>query len=501
MQTPILKMQHITKEFTGVKALKDANLDLYAGEVHALVGENGAGKSTLMKILTGIHQKNGGTIEFMGKPLHLKSPKEAQDMGIIIVHQELNMMNHLSVAENIFIGREEKKLGFWLDDKSINKKTAELFQKLGISISPTETIGNLTVGKQQMAEIAKAISYHAKIIIFDEPTAALTETEINELFCMIADLKKKGVGMIYISHRMDEIERITDRVTVMRDGEYIGTVNTKDTTKDEIINMMVGRVIYEDPKTQSTVSDDAETVLQVNNLTMYPNVKNASFSLKKGEILGFAGLMGAGRTELARAIFGADKPDSGTVFIHGKRAEISSPMDAVANGIGYLSEDRKRYGVAVDLSISENSVMPSLKKFSSLGFVNSAAIHKVSSEYCEKLKTKTPSVHQLVRNLSGGNQQKVVIAKWLIQNSEILIFDEPTRGIDVGAKSEIYTLMNELAQMGKSIIMISSELTEVLRMSDRIIVMCEGRITGELDIKDANQEEIMKLATKRESAG
>ncbi|MBQ7951419.1 MAG: sugar ABC transporter ATP-binding protein [Clostridia bacterium] len=501
MQTPILKMQHITKEFTGVKALKDANLDLYAGEVHALVGENGAGKSTLMKILTGIHQKNGGTIEFMGKPLHLKSPKEAQDMGIIIVHQELNMMNHLSVAENIFIGREEKKLGFWLDDKSINQKTAELFQKLGISISPTETIGNLTVGKQQMVEIAKAISYHAKIIIFDEPTAALTETEINELFCMIADLKKKGVGMIYISHRMDEIERITDRVTVMRDGEYIGTVNTKDTTKDEIINMMVGRVIYEDPKTQSTVSDDAETVLQVNNLTMYPHVKNASFSLKKGEILGFAGLMGAGRTELARAIFGADKPDSGTVFIHGKRAEISSPMDAVANGIGYLSEDRKRYGVAVDLSVSENSVMPSLKKFSSLGFVNSAAIHKVSSEYCEKLKTKTPSVHQLVRNLSGGNQQKVVIAKWLIQNSEILIFDEPTRGIDVGAKSEIYTLMNELAQMGKSIIMISSELTEVLRMSDRIIVMCEGRITGELDIKDANQEEIMKLATKRESAG
>ncbi len=501
MQTPILKMQHITKEFTGVKALKDASLDLYAGEVHALVGENGAGKSTLMKILTGIHQKNGGTIEFMGNPLHLKSPKEAQDMGIIIVHQELNMMNHLSVAENIFIGREEKKLGFWLDDKTINKKTEELFQKLGISINPTETIGNLTVGKQQMVEIAKAISYHAKIIIFDEPTAALTETEINELFCMIADLKKKGVGMIYISHRMDEIERITDRVTVMRDGEYIGTVNTQDTTKDEIINMMVGRVIYEDPKTKSTVADDAETVLQVNNLTMYPSVKNASFSLKKGEILGFAGLMGAGRTELARAIFGADKSDSGTVFIHGKRAEISSPMDAVANGIGYLSEDRKRYGVAIDLSVSENSVLPSLKNFSSFGFVNTGAINKVSKEYCEKLKTKTPSVHQLVRNLSGGNQQKVVIAKWLIQNSEILIFDEPTRGIDVGAKSEIYTLMNELAQMGKSIIMISSELTEVLRMSDRIIVMCEGKITGELEIENANQEEIMKLATKRESAG
>lgn len=501
METPILKMEHITKEFTGVKALKDANLDLYPGEVHALVGENGAGKSTLMKILTGIHQKSGGRIEFMGKELNLKGPKEAQDMGIIIVHQELNMMNHLSVAENIFIGREEKKAGFWLDDTAIRKKSEELFQKLGISINPSETIGNLTVGKQQMVEIAKAISYHAKIIVFDEPTAALTETEINELFRMISDLKKKGVAMIYISHRMDEIERITDRVTVMRDGEYIGTVNTRDTTKDEIINMMVGRVIYEDPKTESTVKEDAQVVLKVEGITMEPHVKNASFSLRKGEILGFAGLMGAGRTELARAIFGADKPDSGKVYIHGKRVEISSPMDAVEAGIGYLSEDRKRYGVAIDLSVAENSVLTALKKFSHLGFVNSGAIHRASKEYCEKLKTKTPSVYQLVRNLSGGNQQKVVIAKWLIQNSDILIFDEPTRGIDVGAKSEIYTLMNELAQMGKSIIMISSELTEVLRMSDRIIVMCEGRITGELDIKDANQEEIMKLATKRENAG
>ncbi|MBQ7792020.1 MAG: sugar ABC transporter ATP-binding protein, partial [Clostridia bacterium] len=324
-------------------------------------------------------------------------------------------------------------------------------------------------------------------------------TEINELFRMIADLKQKGVGMIYISHRMDEIERITDRVTVMRDGEYIGTVNTKDTTKDEIINMMVGRVIYEDPKAESTVQEDAEVILKAEGITA-PSVKNASFSLRKGEILGFAGLMGAGRTELARAIFGADKMYSGTLFIHGKRVEIKSPMDAVKHGIGYLSEDRKRFGLAVDLSVSENSVLASLKNFSRLGFVNTSDINSTAKEYCEKLKTKTPSVHQLVRNLSGGNQQKVVIAKWLIEDSQILIFDEPTRGIDVGAKSEIYTLMNELAQMGKSIIMISSELTEVLRMSDRVIVMCEGRITGELDIKDASQEAIMKLATLRESA-
>ena len=493
-------MEHITKEFTGVKALKDAGLDLYAGEVHALVGENGAGKSTLMKILSGIHKKDSGTVEFLGKELVLKNPKEAQDMGIIIVHQELNMMQHLSVAENIFIGRENKTAGIFLDDKTIRKKTEELFQKLGININPREIVGNLTVGKQQMVEIAKAISYHAKIIVFDEPTAALTESEINELFRMISDLKQKGVGMIYISHRMDEIEKITDRVTVMRDGEYIGTLNTAQTTKDEIINMMVGRVIYETPKEQSSVPKDAQVVLQANNITLSPMVKNASFSLKKGEILGFAGLMGAGRTELARAIFGADKMESGDVFVNGKRVEIRSPMDAVSHGIGYLSEDRKRYGVAVDLSVADNSVMATLEKFSRFGFTRDSRILRVARTFCEKLKTKTPSVNQLVRNLSGGNQQKVVIAKWLIHDCEILIFDEPTRGIDVGAKSEIYTLMNELAQMGKSIIMISSELTEILRMSDRVIVMCEGTITGELDIKDANQESIMKLATKRESA-
>ena len=497
-ENPILTMKNITKEFVGVKALKNANLDLYPGEVHALVGENGAGKSTLMKILTGIHQKDGGTITFLGKEIHFKNPKEAQENGIIIVHQELNMMNHLTVAENIFIGREQKKLGFWLDDKRLENETANLFQKLGIFINPKEMIENLTVGKQQMVEIAKAISFHAKIIIFDEPTAALTENEIKELFRLISDLRHKGVGMIYISHRMDEIKAITDRVTVMRDGEYIGTIATKDSTKDEIISMMVGRTIYEDPKEESTVPPEAPVVLKAEGITRAPYVKNVSFSLKKGEILGFAGLMGAGRTELARAIFGADKPDSGAIFLKGKRVEIKSPIDAVKHRIGYLSEDRKRYGLALNLDVADNSVMANLKQFSNAGFLKEGAIIKTAKEYKEKLKTKTPSVHQTVRNLSGGNQQKVVIAKWLIKNCDILIFDEPTRVIDVGAKSEIYALMNELAKQGKSIIMISSELTEVLRMSDRIIVMCEGKITGELDIKDANQEEIMRLATKRE---
>jgi len=497
-ENPILTMENISKEFVGVKALKSANLDLYPGEVHALVGENGAGKSTLMKILTGIHQKDGGRITLFGKDIQFKNPKEAQENGVIIVHQELNMMNHLSVAENIFIGREQKKMGFWLDDKALEKESENLFKKLGISLNPKEIIENLTVGKQQMVEIAKAISFHAKIIVFDEPTAALTEHEIKELFRLISELRHKGVGMIYISHRMDEIKAITDRVTVMRDGEYIGTVYTKDTTKDEIISMMVGRTIYEDPKEESTVPQDAPVVLKAEGITLSPHVKDVSFSLKKGEILGFAGLMGAGRTELARAIFGADKMDSGVLFLNGKRLEIKSPMDAVKSGIGYLSEDRKRYGLALNLDVAENSVLADLSKFSACGFVKEGKIAKTAKDFVLKLKTKTPSIRQTVRNLSGGNQQKVVIAKWLIRNCDVLIFDEPTRGIDVGAKSEIYALMNELAKQGKSIIMISSELTEVLRMSDRIIVMCEGKITGELDIKDANQEEIMRLATKRE---
>ena len=337
----------------------------------------------------------------------------------------------------------------------------------------------------------------AKVIVFDEPTAALTESEINELFVIIDDLRAKGVGIIYISHRMDEIARITDRVTVMRDGEYVGTVNTKDTTKDEIIAMMVGRTIYEDPKAASTVAPDAPVVLEVEHLNAGSSVKDVSFKLHKGEILGFSGLMGAGRTEVARLLFGADQKDSGTIRIKGKEVTIKSPQDAIANGIGYLSEDRKRYGCIVDMTIANNTVMTNLDAYIHSGLINDGEIVKASDRFVASLKTKTPSSKQLVRNLSGGNQQKVVIAKWLEQNSDILIFDEPTRGIDVGAKSEIYRLMNDLVAQGKSIIMISSELTEVLRMSDRIVVMCEGRKTGELDISQATQERILALATDR----
>ena len=492
----ILSMKGITKSFSGVAALKNAALDLKAGEVVALMGENGAGKSTLMKILTGIYSKDSGEIQYMGQEVCFKGPAESEEAGISIVHQELNMMNDLTVAQNLFIGREEMN-GFLIDDKKMNEKARELFKVLKIDINPAEKIGNLTVGKQQMVEIAKAISSKAKVIIFDEPTAALTDSEIEELFKVIRDLKKQGTGMVYISHRMDEINVISDRVIVMRDGEYVGTLITKECCKDDIIKLMVGRAIFGEPKTASNVTKDAPVVLKCENLNRGKAVKDVSFELRKGEILGFSGLMGAGRTEVARLIFGADKKDSGKIFINGKEVTINTPQDAVAQGIGYLSEDRKRYGLIVDKSVEENTVISSLNDFVKGIFIDKAKSKEVSQKYVESLKTKTPSVSQLVKKLSGGNQQKVVIAKWLVKNSDILIFDEPTRGIDVGAKSEIYALMERLAKEGKSIIMISSELPEVLRMSDRVIVMCEGRITGILDIAEANQEVIMQSATKR----
>ena len=344
------------------------------------------------------------------------------------------------------------------------------------------------------------MSRDCKILVLDEPTAALTQSEIDELFRIMHDLKSKGIGMIYISHRMDEIKTISDRITVMRDGEYVGTVDTDSVTKDEIINMMIGRVVYEDPKTHSEVPEDAEVVLEVKHLTSGNLFKDVSFKLRKGEVLGFSGLMGAGRTEVARAVFGADPIDSGEIYVNGRPVTIKSPKDAVNLGIGYLSEDRKRYGLMLDKSVAENTALASLDKYIKFGLIDDKKIKEDAQTENDKLRTKTPSMDQALKNLSGGNQQKVIIARWLIKNSDILIFDEPTRGIDVGAKSEIYTLMNDLAKRGKSIIMISSELVEVLRMSDRVLVMCEGRKTGELDISEASQEKIMQLATHRENA-
>ena len=378
LKEKVLSMKNIDKRFTGVHALKGVNFDLYPGEIHALVGENGAGKSTLMKALTGIFPKDSGEIRYLGKLFNPRNPKEALNMGIGIIHQELNMMDHLTVAQNIFIGRESTgKSGFILDEKAQNKRADDLFKKLNMDIDPTETLGKLTVGKQQMVEIAKAVSHDLKVLILDEPSAALTENEINELFNIMRDLTGRGVAMIYISHRMDEINKITDRVTVLRDGEYVGTEATKDITKDEIINMMVGRVIYEDPKAESNVPLDAEIILKVNKLNAGTMVKDISFELRKGEILGFAGLMGAGRTETARAIFGADPINSGTIEIKGKPVHIKSPMDAVSHGVGYLSEDRKRYGLAVDLSVTENAILASYDDYESGILIHEAKIKKL----------------------------------------------------------------------------------------------------------------------------
>ncbi len=498
MSAQLLRMEGISKSFPGVKALSKVRLDLNYGEVLALVGENGAGKSTLMKILSGVYQKDEGEIYLEGNKVEIPNAKAAQEMGISIIHQELNLMPDLTVAQNIFIGREPRTgFNFFLKEKELNEKTAELLEKLNINLNPKETVSDLTVAKQQMVEIAKALSYNAKIIVMDEPTAALTESEIKTLFDLIENLKNKGVGIIYISHRMEELKVISDRITVMRDGQYIDTLYTKDTDMKKVISLMVGRHIQDESRPTTTVSKEAETVLEVKNLSTKNFLENISFTLKKGEILGFAGLMGAGRTEVARAIFGADKIDEGQIFINGKEVKINKPEDAVKHGIAYLSEDRKRYGLMLEMDVNSNILISSLSNYVNwLTFVNDSKGYVTSEEYVKSLKIKTPSIKQLAKNLSGGNQQKIVIAKWLAKNCDILIFDEPTRGIDVGAKTEIYQLLNELAQQGKSIIMISSELPEILRMSHRIIVMCEGRITGELTNEEASQEKIMDYATR-----
>jgi len=455
-------MSGIDKVFPGVRALHQASFELRAGEVHALMGENGAGKSTLMKVLTGIYQRDGGTVEVMGKPVEISGMREAQELGISMIHQELNLMRDLTIAQNIFIGREPMR-GFLLDEKQLNAQTAELLASLNINLKPDTLVRNLTVAKQQMVEIAKALSHEGtRILIMDEPSAALTEAEIEDLFTFIRQLRARGVGIIYISHRMHELEVISDRITVMRDGMHVGTVNTADSTLDQIISMMVGRVIYEEPKQHSNVPPDAPVVLEVKNL-LSTQVSNVSFTLRRGEILGIAGLMGAGRTELARLIFGAVKRISGQIMINGMPVNINSPRDSVNTGIGYLSEDRKQYGLCLGLSVANNVALPTLDLFSKGLVVDDRRIRNTSNEYKERIDIKTPTVDTPAISLSGGNQQKVVISKWLVRDSDILIFDEPTRGIDVGAKNEIYKLINQLAAQGKSIIMISSELPELHR--------------------------------------
>ena len=492
----LVSMAGIDKSFPGVHALNQCQFELRSGEVHALVGENGAGKSTLMKILAGIYRKDAGTILYKGREVDIPSPRAAQDLGISMIHQELNLMNHLTVAQNIFIGREPRHLGL-LDDKAINSQAQALFDTMRLNLDPRVKVADLTVAKQQMVEIAKALSFNSDVLIMDEPTAALTDVEIDDLFRIIRDLRARGVGIVHISHRLEELKQISDRVTVMRDGRYIDTVPTQSTTTDQIISMMVGRTIFEaTPEVPEHPSD--EVVLEARHLNRGRALRDVSFSLKKGEILGFAGLVGAGRTEVARALFGADRLDSGEILIHGQRVNIKSPQDAVRHGIAYLSEDRKRYGLALKMDVETNVALATMRQFVRLlGIVDTSKTRTTAQHYVDALAIKTPSIQQKVANLSGGNQQKVIIGKWLTADTEILIFDEPTRGIDVGAKSEIYRLLNDLAQQGKSIIMISSELPEILRMSHRVLVMCEGRITGELTSADATQESIMRFATQR----
>nr|WP_089861838.1 sugar ABC transporter ATP-binding protein [Halanaerobium salsuginis] len=490
-------MNDIEKSFPGVKALDKCQFTLNKGEVHALVGENGAGKSTLMKVLTGVHQEDAGTIFFKGKKVKINSPRKAQELGISIIYQELNLMPHLTVAENVYIGREEKKNKLFIDKKKLNQKTKDFLKMLNINLDPQAKVKDLTVAKQQMVEIIKALSYQAEVLIMDEPTASLTDSEIEDLFRIVKKLRSEGVGVIYISHRLEELKEISDRITVMRNGNYIDTVATKDVEIDSIINMMVGREVYETSNNKSSKNEN-EVILEVKNLTRKGVFKNINFNLKKGEILGMSGLVGAGRTEVARAIFGADNIDAGEIYVHGKKVNISSPSQSVELGIGYLSEDRKRYGLALGRDVATNIVLANLKEYmNKFGFIKEDKIKQVAQNQVKQLAIKTPNLKQDVKNLSGGNQQKVVIGKWLDKDSEILIFDEPTRGIDVGAKNEIYKLLNSLVEEGKSVIMISSELPEILRMSHRILVMCEGEVTGELGIEEASKEKIMKFATMR----
>ena len=496
----LVEMTGISKSFPGVHALDDCRFELRAGEVHALVGENGAGKSTLMKILAGIYRRDAGTIRVKGQEVEIASPRAAQDLGISMIHQELNLMGHLTVAQNIFIGREPRGAArFLLDEKVLNAKARELFETLHIKLDPRARVSGLAVAQQQMVEIAKALSFSSDVLIMDEPTAALTDIEIDDLFRIIRHLRERGAGVIHISHRLEELKQISDRVTVMRDGRYIDTVLTAEAGIQSIISMMVGRTIFE-AAPELPEQPDPEVVLEVRNLNRGRVIRDVSFQLHRGEILGISGLVGAGRTEVVRAVFGADRRDSGEILIHGKSVAIRTPADAVAHGIAYLSEDRKRYGLALKMDVEANIVLASLRKFAGrLGQIRFGRTKAIAQEYVKSLAIKTPGIAQRVRNLSGGNQQKVVIAKWLTADTEILIFDEPTRGIDVGAKSEIYRLLNDLAQQGKAIIMISSELPEILRMSHRILVMCEGRITGELGAAEATQERIMTFATQREA--
>ncbi len=491
----LLDMYDVVKIFPGVKALDGAKIDLYAGEVHVLMGENGAGKSTFMKVLTGIYKKDEGSIKYLGKELNVNSPKEAEGIGISIIYQEFNLLPDLTVAENIFITKEPLNSFGLIDYNKMEENARKILKHLNLNIDPRAIVHDLKVGQQQMVEIAKATCVKAKVLIMDEPTAALTEKEIKELFKVIKELRSEGVGIIYISHRMEELQHIADRISVMRDGKHIDTMKYENTSIDEIIQKMVGRTLGNQyPEKNSEIGD---ILLDVKNLSQKGVVSDINFNLRKGEILGFAGLMGAGRTEVAKLLFGATQKDSGEIYLDGKKISPKTPIDAIKHGIVYLTEDRKRDGIFAEMSVEDNIMVSNLdlvsKKFSFYDAKAAKVMCEIISKY---LNIKTPSLEQKIKHLSGGNQQKVILARWTIRGQKILIIDEPTRGIDVGAKREIYHLMRDLISKGASIIMISSELSEVLGMSDRVVVMQEGKISKILD-NDENltQETIMHYAT------
>ncbi|WP_175955965.1 sugar ABC transporter ATP-binding protein [Schaalia sp. Marseille-Q2122] len=492
---PLIEAKGITKKFPGVLALDDAQFALRPGEVHALVGENGAGKSTMMKVLGGIYTPDAGSVFLDGQETRISGPLDAQNKGISIIHQELNLMPDLTVAENIFFGREPwTGTRFTLSPKKLLAETRELLDRIGLDLDPEVKVGHLTVANQQMVEIAKALSFEAKVLIMDEPTAALTQREVEALFQVMEDFVSPTTGIVYISHRMEEIKRVSNAITVMRDGRWISTDAAEDLEIDDIIERMVGRQIVSNIRPEP-LPDGRETVLEVRGLSTRDLLKDVSFDLKRGEILGFAGLVGAGRTEVARALIGADPITAGEIFIKGANVKIKSPEDAVRQSIAYLSEDRKQFGLLLDKDLIINTGLPSYRIWSRASIVDDSKAEEVAETYVKRLRVKTPSVHQRAKNLSGGNQQKVVLAKWLARDCEILIFDEPTRGIDVGAKDEIYDLLGELVAQGKSIIVISSEIPEVLRLSQRIVVMWEGQVTGILTNEEATQNSIMTLAT------
>jgi ABC-type sugar transport system ATPase subunit len=503
----LLRMEHISKAFPGVQALDDVSLSVRTGEILGLIGENGAGKSTLMKVVSGVYPADQGQVYLRGQPVQIQNPHHAQQLGLAIIYQEFNLMPNLTVMENIFIGREPGRFSF-VNRRRLQQQAQGLLDRLGVRLSPLATVRDLAVAEQQMVEIAKALSMKVQVIIMDEPTSALSETEVQALFRIMRDLKQHGISVIFISHRLEEVRTICDRVTVLRDGRNVGTLEVAEASEDAMIQLMVGRSLteffhQENSPLSTATAQSTDVALEVRGLTrrgtkVDPSaivLDNISFQLRRGEILGLAGLVGAGRTEVVRAIFGADGRDAGEVFVNGKLADIRSPLDAIRHGIGFVPEDRKAQGLILNQAVRMNLTLPSLGDLTRFGFVNLSEEARRAQEYIGRLQIRTPSLDRVVRNLSGGNQQKVVISKWLMLKPKILIMDEPTRGIDVGAKTEIYSLMRQLVEAGVSIIMISSELPELLAMSDRVVCIAEGHVAGILDRSEATPESVMRYCT------